>query len=384
MLTFAKLPLATGPRSSGTLDAGSTSGSSSERTGLVGTGTQQIASSERSMQLIRWADKCTQVVPVTEGLDVQKECVNLAIGGAGSRTLYKLADIDHWRWAKHDHLRTVGGMITEKGKNAPKCYVVSLREPAARLESYWHLEGWKHFKKKARTVDEWFKHVLLVMPKDVGGARKLPVQWYFRNYSGVSNRLPPAKANGVVWKDKLTLFWSSVAWYKEHAAESQDPGVDVSWIKIDEEHNDPALLDAPLIDCEAQNFVIGFLCDETLVPSYMAFVNATRMGRTITPPTDLHAGANPTLNASRVSDPRKYLLSAENRRLYNEAFAGDDMALYRHFCLGEENQNTLAEAENQRWQADHGDHPYAGVSWRSELAEEATAAESKRHEQGLR
>jgi len=298
--------------------------------------TQRLAAN-RTIELVEWADKCAAVVP--PNLDVQSDCFNLAIAGSGSRTIYAMAKKDGWKRAVHEHAQTVIRQLIESSP-PPRCFVVELREPAARFEAWFKGRG--HVKESG-TLDEFFETSMLGEDPHTS-ERTIPTIKYFRNYSGVD--LPGGGVSQADVHRDSSLLWGAVQWYKEHGNETQVPGVDVSDVYIDEQVGAPATVDAPLIDCEERQIVIGFLCVETLVPSFEAFVSSAKAGTSVTPPTGLQVGVNPVLNVSKYPEPTsKFMLSEQNRRIWNEAFMFDDMALYRHFCLGEANDALVQQNE---------------------------------------
>ena len=295
----------------------------------------------RTEALIQWADKCTQVVP--EGLNMQKDCFNLAIAGAGSRTIYDLAKKEGWTRAAHHHDYSV---VRESEKTpAPRCYVVQLREPAARLESYYKDKAQKG--EIGGTIDETFEKKILKKDPHSMAERSYQVNWYFRNYSGVEGPMlgkknPKRAILKTEYYDWKAFLWGSAKWYNEHDEETQVPGIDTSSIFIDEDEASPATVDAPLIDCVEKQIVIGFLCSETLVPSFNAFVNSTKAGEPLQPPAGFQVGKNPDIDDSKYPEPlSKFKLSDKNRQLWNDVFMFDDMALYRHFCLGDVDESLV-------------------------------------------
>jgi len=286
-------------------------------------------SPNRTEALIEWATKCTQVVPA--GLDMQKDCFNLAMAGSGSRTIYDLAQEAGWTRAAHEHAHTV--TMDLASSNPARCFVAELREPAARLESFFKDNADRI---KYATMDELFeKKMLEESPRGIP-ERNLPVHWYFRDFTGVDaggDRKPYASAK-IASMDQL--LWGAVSYYKEHPDQVQVPGIDLSKVNADYETNGaPAAVDAPLVNCEEKQIVVAFVCAETLVPSFWDFVNKTKAGEAVTPPAGLQVGVNPVLNVSKYPEPAsKFMLSEANRRIWNDAFNFDDMTLYRHFCLG--------------------------------------------------
>jgi len=93
--------------------------------------------------------------------------------------------------------------------------------------------------------------------------------------------------------------------------------------------------------------VIGFLCEETLVPDFYAFVNSTKAGKPRPPPSGLQVGMNPVINESKYPVPAsKFMLSPKNRQLWNDAVMYDDMTLYRHFCLGDVDSSLIQQNED--------------------------------------
>jgi len=316
------------------------------------TQTLSTTAANRTIELVQWADKCARIVP--PNLDVQRDCFNLAIAGSGSRTIYDMAKNDGWKRAVHAHSETVITQLAESSP-PPRCFVVELREPAARIEAWFKECDWVQ---KSGTLDEFFEKSMLGDNPHTS-ERTFPVITYFRNYSGVEL---PFNGGSVAPADihkKESLLWGAVQWYKEHGDETQVPGIDVSDVYIDEQIGAPATVDAPLIDCEEKQIVIGFLCAETLVPSFEAFASSAKVGTPITPPTGLQVGVNPVLNLTHYPEPTsKFMLSEQNRRIWNDAFMFDDMALYRHFCLGEVDdalvqQNDAAGGGGAGWMA-HG------------------------------
>jgi len=296
------------------------------------THTAQAAASNRTEALVEWADKCAAVLPPS--LDVQKDCFNLAIAGAGSRTIYQSAKQAGWSRAVHEHGFTVMKQLATS--SPPRCFVVQLREPAARLES-WYKDDCGSC---SDSLDEYFEKIILGKNPSAIPSRNYPVNWYFRNYSGVETTVDGNGQRKVSPSDDYTdhsaVLWGALSFYKEHGDETQVPGIDVSHVHMDEKQAAPATVDAPLVDCEEKQIVIGFLCAETLVPSFEAFSSSAKAGEAITPPTGLQVGVNPVLNVSKYPLPTdKFMMSEANRRIWNDAFNFDDMALYRHFCLGE-------------------------------------------------
>jgi len=296
----------------------------------------------RTEALIQWADKCTQVVP--EGLNMQKDCFNLAIAGSGSRTIYELAKKEGWKRAIHHHRDTVPILLAKAP--APRCFVVQLREPAARLESYY-----KDIT-RGKSIDELFeKEVLQRDPTSIPG-RSYPVHWYFRNYSGVLGAVKNHGEPRPTYEDESylrmpSLLWGAATWYNEHHEETQVPGIDTSSIHIDDDEAAPATVDSPLVDCVEKQIVIGFLCGETLVPSFEAFVNSTKAGEPLKSPAGLQVGMNPDIDDSKYPEPlSKFKLSDKNRQLWNDVFMFDDMALYRHFCLGDVDESLVQQNED--------------------------------------
>ena len=135
--------------------------------------------------------------------------------------------------------------------------------------------------------------------------------------------------------ENATVDQGTSQFYKEHGDELQVPGIDISKVHIDENEVAMTMSDAPHVDCEAKQVVTGFLCSETLVPSFESFVTNDQAGTSITPPAGLQVGVNPILNAFKYPEPQSsFMLSEKNRRIWNDAFNFDDMALYRHLCLG--------------------------------------------------
>jgi len=310
--------------------------------GLDSMHTAQAAALNRTEALVQWANKCMQV---PSGLDVQKDCFNLAIAGSGSRTVFAMANDDHWVRAAHEHAHTLAADLS--GSNPARCFVVQLKEPAGRLESWYKDLAQRNQQTPAGgtlasvSLDEYFeKHVLGEDPGNIP-ERTYPVIKYFRNYSGVDGppnrkgiRKPIGSPDYQVYD---SIWYGALSFYKEHGDETQVPGIDVSHVHMNEARAAPATVDAPLIDCEEKQIIVGFTCVETLVPSFWDFVNKTKAGEAVTPPTGLQVGVNPVLNVSKYPLPtEKFMLSEKNRQIWNDAFMFDDMALYRYFCLGKE------------------------------------------------
>jgi len=292
--------------------------------GLDSMHSAKAAALNRTEALVQWADRCAAAVP--PGLNVQQDCFNLAIAGGGSRTIYDLAQDDGWKRAIHEHQQSVPMELSKS--SPPRCFVVELREPAARIESAYKDETGI----QGQPINEFFeKHVLASASKMDLGSRVKPIIWYFRNYEGLTPK------QGMSPTSTGTILKGTLAFYKDNQDQMQVPGIDVSKATGFEGSDAvPALSDAPLVDCEDNKLVIGFACVETLVPSFEAFVSSAKAGTPITPPTGLQVGVNPVLNASKYPQPvSKFMLSEQNRRIWNDAFNFDDMTLYRHFCLGE-------------------------------------------------
>jgi len=300
----------------------------------------------RTEALVQWADKCMQVVPA--GLNMKDDCVNLAIAGAGSRTIYDLAKKAGWKRAVHQHSDTVLKMLAKTP--APRCFVVELREPAARLES-WYKDNVKGAE-TGEPIDKIFeKNVLGAGSVYFAEKRSFPVTWYFRNSSGVEGAVIKGSKNGTRMINTqvtylIALLWGAAMWYNEHSEETQVPGIDTTSVYIDEDKGAPAMTNSPLIDCVEKQIVIGFLCEETLAPSFEAFVNSTTDGKPLNPPAGLQVGMNPDIDDSKYPGPlEKFKLSDKNRQVWNNVFMYDDMALYRHFCLGNVDESLVQQNE---------------------------------------
>jgi len=298
----------------------------------------------RTEALVQWAHKCMQVVPA--GLNMQNDCFNLAIAGSGSRTIYSLAQEAGWKRAIHHHGDTVPMMLAKTP--APRCFVVQLREPAARLESYY-----KDNADEGASIDTIFEKEMLRHDPSFIAERTYPVTWYFRNSSGVEGSvIKKGDKTRMISKwdtypKHASVLRGAAMWYNEHSEETQVPGIDTSLVQIDEDDGAPATNNAPLIDCVEKQIVIGFLCKETLVPSFEAFVNSTTDGKPLNPPAGLQVGMNPDIDDSKYPEPlSKFKLSDKNRQLWNDVFMYDDMALYRHFCLGDVDESLVQQNED--------------------------------------
>lgn len=88
-------------------------------------------------------DLCAKYQP--PGLNVTRSCVGLSIGGAGSRTLYGLLHTYGFERPVHDHTLSISTFM--KGnysidKPGAPCFLLTLREPALRLESGFAAFDW--------------------------------------------------------------------------------------------------------------------------------------------------------------------------------------------------------------------------------------------------
>ena len=90
-----------------------------------------------------------------------------------------------------------------------RCFVVELREPAARIEAWFKECDWVQ---KSGTLDEFFEKSMLGDNPHTS-ERTFPVITYFRNYSGVEL---PFNGGSVAPADihkKESLLWGAVQWY---------------------------------------------------------------------------------------------------------------------------------------------------------------------------
>ena len=88
-------------------------------------------------------DLCAKYQP--PGLNVTRSCVGLSIGGAGSRTLHGLLHTYGFERPVHDHTLSISTFM--KGnysidKPGAPCFLLTLREPALRLESGFAAFDW--------------------------------------------------------------------------------------------------------------------------------------------------------------------------------------------------------------------------------------------------
>jgi len=331
--------------------------SPASKVAVLSEGEGDAAAPNRTEALVQWADQCMQVVPA--GLDMTKDCFNLAIAGSGSRTIYELAKHEGWKRSFHNHMYSVPYEMAKTP--APRCFVVQLREPAARLESYFKDSQIfaPHGQNNRNSVDELFEKDMLPTSPPNLGSRVFPVHWYFRNYSGVVGRVkkkgePREQINTDSYNIFHSILWGAATAYNDRQEEMQVRGIDTSAIIIDEDEAAPDTVDAPLIDCVERQIVVGFLCAETLVPDFMAFVNSTKTGKSLTPPAGLQVGINPVINESKYPEPAsKFILSPKNRQLWNDVFNFDDMTLYRHFCLGDVDESLVQQNDDIGGQGTH-------------------------------
>jgi len=281
--------------------------------------------------IIAQLDKCGANVP--NNFNVKTDCMPLSPGGSGSRSLVKMLEDDGVMRASHEHSLRIDNFVGTS--NPPSCYLLPLREPAMRIESWFHSD--QHAGNTVdlskvvgdKTIDAWFEKSILGGGGRQGNlfaecsARSIPLVSFISNYTGIKDKPVP---------DQII---NSMA---QRSIENGIDGVDTSKIKMD--FGDvPAqpTVDAPIVDCVANNLMIRFFCLDDLYGRYQTFMAAAEKGEALPVPTESHLDENPTVNASKYATPG-YMLSAENRAIVNDVFFAHDMAIFRHFCLGEENQ----------------------------------------------
>lgn len=332
-----------------------------------------VASSPTDEELIASLDECAQTIP--PNLDYEKDCVNLALGGSGSQSLYNLfarksdnqemqdyfdANPATYKWARHDHKETVVNMH-EQGAT---CFVLTLREPAARIESFYKDSYSAAYRKlgtgtvpEPRLTSKGFTQnadslLEVIFDPDSrverslaldhckgcinlestlpGDARSIHTQWYTTNTS----RTDEVKGFQIDTPNNQ-FVWGQ---YKRNI-DAYDGDMDTSLVNMEPYTGESAGTKAWLppriapLDCPKLGIHIKHICLSTLDTDFKAWEAAIKTGQTTRIPSGfgLNADWSPAVNVSHYVDS-SFIISDDNRRLINEVLYRQDMMVYRHYC----------------------------------------------------
>jgi len=313
--------------------------------------------------IIAQLDKCAHVMP--SDFNFRTDCLPICPGGAASRSFSAMLRDDGFTNAEHEHENSINDFLGSA--HAPKCYLVPLREPARRIESWFHADTSLKFNGDDskvvgdNTIDAWFERNFLdgkdvPQPFHDASARSKSLLEFVSDYTGFVT-------DGSTIHNHDQVYWSMA----QRVLDEGVDGIDTAKLTMHADktgrffgENGVAWVDAPIVDCEARDLMIHFLCTDDLYGRYQAFFAAIQKGETLPTPIGMHADENPTVNVSYYGAPG-YTLSAENRAIVNDVFFAHDMAIFRHYCMGEENQVASAPSsplprEYQQGRV-HPDHP---------------------------
>jgi len=255
--------------------------------------------------LLAAMEECARYDP--PNLAVARDCADLSIGGAGSRGLNELFTTYGFQRASHQHVETIRSAFDEHsqaGKSyygGPTCFLVSLREPAGRLESSFH--------SRVGSPERLLDHPVLLnmsITPSIDSVTRIALN---PQHPAHALQRSMAAAGREVGFDLRVQF----------AARARPV---VNYLLMDKRDS------SSIVNCSKERITVRFLCMSTMRAQFAAFAAE----HNVTATTEVTSDDAYAARHGHSDLPSFMRYGAAMRRHINEQLYAPDWALVEHFC----------------------------------------------------